>query len=168
MKKILVLILTFMMIFAFAACGSDEPEIPDTDGQPEQEQQDEQQDSSQQEQQTPDDTQSDESQSDEDIPAAGKPLDWPENDYTALIPTPDKGGKVLAANEIGTLFSVELNWEMEKGIAYAQKLRDAGFGDDCVEKYEQYGYIDRTANGVNVQLLDMFGQTSISIMPVEE
>ncbi|MBR3705964.1 MAG: hypothetical protein IKM19_03260 [Firmicutes bacterium] len=177
MKKLLSIFLILMIILCFAACGgSDEPDTPDVDDPVQQDQQQEnegsdeaeQQDDSQLEQQTPDDTQSDESQSDEDIPAAGKPLDWPENDYTALIPTPDEGGKVLAANEIGTLFSVELNWEMEKGIAYAQKLRDAGFGDDCVEKYEQYGYIDRTANGVNVQLLDMFGQTSISIMPVEE
>ncbi len=179
MKKLLSLLLILTMVLCFAACGSDEP-AADEGGQDSQqqeqqpadggEQQDEpeQQDSSQQEQQTPDDTQSDESQSDEDIPTEGKPLDWPENDYTALVPVPDEGGKVLAADEIGTLFAVDLDWEMEKGIAYAQKLQDAGFGEDCVEKYEQYGYIDRTANGVNVQLLDMFGKTSISIMPVEE
>ena len=158
MKKLLSILLILMMIFCYAACGSDEP-AADEGGQ----------DSQQQEapEQQPQDAEEPE-QADEDIPTEGKPLDWPENDYTALVPVPDEGGKVLAANEIGTLFAVDLDWEMEKGIAYAQKLQDAGFGEDCVEKYEQYGYIDRTANGVNVQLLDMFGKTSISIMPVEE
>jgi len=83
------------------------------------------------------------------------------------VPAPDCGGKVLTSGEIGTLFAIELKWDMEQGLTYAQLLEDAGFGDDCVEKYEQYGYIDRTANGVNVQLLDVFGAASLSIMPVE-
>ena len=172
MKKLLSILLILMMVFCFAACGGDEPAADESgQGSQQQEQQDadapdtgEQQDEPEQQ---PQDAEEPE-QADEDIPTEGKPLDWPENDYTALVPVPDEGGKVLAADEIGTLFAVDLDWEMEKGIAYAQKLQDAGFGEDCVEKYEQYGYIDRTANGVNVQLLDMFGKTSISIMPVEE
>jgi len=186
MKKLLSILLILMMVFCFAACGGDEP-AADEGGQDSQQQEQqpadtgEQQDEPEQqpqdadepeqqeapEQQQPQDAEEPE-QADEDIPTEGKPLDWPENDYTALVPVPDEGGKVLAADEIGTLFAVDLDWEMEKGIAYAQKLQDAGFGEDCVEKYEQYGYIDRTANGVNVQLLDMFGKTSISIMPAEE
>ena len=172
MKKLLSILLILMMVFCFAACGGNEPAADESgQGSQQQEQQDadapdtgEQQDEPEQQ---PQDAEEPE-QADEDIPTEGKPLDWPENDYTALVPVPDEGGKVLAADEIGTLFAVDLDWEMEKGIAYAQKLQDAGFGEDCVEKYEQYGYIDRTANGVNVQLLDMFGKTSISIMPVEE
>ena len=175
MKKLLSILLILMMVLCFAACGSDEP-AADEGGQDSQQQEQqpadggEQQDEPEQQEapeQQPQDAEEPE-QADEDIPTEGKPLDWPENDYTALVPVPDEGGKVLAADEIGTLFAVDLDWEMEKGIAYAQKLQDAGFGEDCVEKYEQYGYIDRTANGVNVQLLDMFGKTSISIMPVEE
>ena len=175
MKKLLSLLLILTMVLCFAACGSDEP-AADEGGQDSQQQEQqpadggEQQDEPEQQEapeQQPQDAEEPE-QADEDIPTEGKPLDWPENDYTALVPVPDEGGKVLAADEIGTLFAVDLDWEMEKGIAYAQKLQDAGFGEDCVEKYEQYGYIDRTANGVNVQLLDMFGKTSISIMPVEE
>ena len=172
MKKLLSLLLILTMVLCFAACGGNEPAADESgQGSQQQEQQDadapdtgEQQDEPEQQ---PQDAEEPE-QADEDIPTEGKPLDWPENDYTALVPVPDEGGKVLAADEIGTLFAVDLDWEMEKGIAYAQKLQDAGFGEDCVEKYEQYGYIDRTANGVNVQLLDMFGKTSISIMPVEE
>jgi len=169
MKKLLSILLILMMVFCFAACGGDEP-AADEGGQDSQQQEQQPADTGEQQdepEQQPQDAEEPE-QADEDIPTEGKPLDWPENDYTALVPVPDEGGKVLAADEIGTLFAVDLDWEMEKGIAYAQKLQDAGFGEDCVEKYEQYGYIDRTANGVNVQLLDMFGKTSISIMPVEE
>ncbi len=169
MKKLLSLLLILTMVLCFAACGGDEP-AADESGQDSQQQEQQPADGGEQQdepEQQPQDAEEPE-QADEDIPTEGKPLDWPENDYTALVPVPDEGGKVLAADEIGTLFAVDLDWEMEKGIAYAQKLQDAGFGEDCVEKYEQYGYIDRTANGVNVQLLDMFGKTSISIMPVEE
>ena len=101
------------------------------------------------------------------MPTSGLPIGWPDNDYTKLVPAPDCGGKVLTSGEIGTLFAIELKWSMEQGLTYAQLLQDAGFGEDCVEKYEQYGYIDRTYNGVNVQLLDVFGAASLSIMPVE-
>ena len=183
MKKIFVLLLVLLLVFSFAACGGDEPAADEgvqSDQQQEQEeqQQEEQQQEEQQEQQgndepvqqheqQPQDTEEPE-QADEDLPTTGLPIDWPENDYTALVPVPDEGGKVLNSGEIGNLFSVDLQWEMEQGLAYAQKLADAGFGEDCAEKYETYGYIDRTANGVNVQLLDMFGETSLSIMPVEE
>lgn len=103
----------------------------------------------------------------EDIPTEGAPLGWPENDYTALVPTPDAGGKVLTSGEVGELFAIELKWDMQQGLAYAQMLQDAGFGEDCVEMYEKYGYIDRTANGVNIQLMDLFGVTSLSIMRAE-
>lgn len=104
----------------------------------------------------------------EDIPTTGTPIGWPDNEYTKLVPIPDSGGKVLTCGEIGTLFSIELKWSMEQGLAYVRLLQDAGFGDDCAEKYETYGYIDRTVNGVNVQLMDLFGVASISIMKVEE
>lgn len=97
----------------------------------------------------------------------GLPIGWPDNEYTKLIPAPDCGGKVVSANEIGELFAIDLEWEMAQGLAYAKLLQDAGFGEDCVEKYEKNGYIDRTFNGVNVQLLDLFGTTTVTIMPVE-
>ena len=106
MKKIFVLLLALLLVFSFASCGTDEPaddpvqqeqQQPDEQQENEGSEEAEQQDNSQQEQQTPNDTQSDEGQSDENIPTSGKPLDWPENDYTALVPIPDEGGKVLAA-----------------------------------------------------------------------
>jgi len=173
MKKLLSLLLTLVLIFSLAACGGgDDDKTPSNDDPPASGQQ--------QEQNTPDpapapdnpDSSKDENsgedeQKDVPVPTTGLPLNWPDNDYTKLVPAPDCGGKVLTSGEIGTLFAIELKWDMEQGLTYAQLLEDAGFGDDCVEKYEQYGYIDRTANGVNVQLLDVFGAASLSIMPVE-
>ena len=171
MKKLFALLLALVLVLSLAACGgekapSDEENTPSS--------------SQQQEQNTPDpapapdnpDSSKDENsgedeQKDVPVPTTGLPLNWPDNDYTKLVPAPDCGGKVLTSGEIGTLFAIELKWDMEQGLTYAQLLEDAGFGDDCVEKYEQYGYIDRTANGVNVQLLDVFGAASLSIMPVE-
>ena len=99
--------------------------------------------------------------------AGGVPEGWPENEYTKLVPTPNCGGTISKSAEIGELFAIELEWTMEQGLTYAKLLQDAGFGEDCVETYEKQGYLDRTANGVNVQLMDMMGITSISIMKAE-
>ena len=172
MKRWFALLLTLALMLSLAACGgekapSDEEKTPSS--------------SQQQEQNTPDpapapddpDSSKDESsgedeQKDVPVPTTGLPLNWTENDHTKLVPAPDCGGKVLTSGEIGELFAIELKWDIEQGLTYAQLLEDAGFGDDCVEKYEQYGYIDRTANGVNVQLLDVFGAASLSIMPVPD
>ncbi|MBE6114986.1 MAG: hypothetical protein E7191_07905 [Erysipelotrichaceae bacterium] len=94
-------------------------------------------------------------------------LDWPVNEYTALVPTPE-GSKVVRASEIGSLYAVEVEWSLEQGIAYAEKLAKAGFGEDTAEKFKKSGYIDRTYNGVNVQLTDLTnGVISISIMKVQ-
>lgn len=165
MKKLLTLLLAVMLIFALAACGETEPpngsegdtsitsQTDDGGGNNNSDDENRGGDESAQ----PDDT----------VPTTGTPLGWPDNDYTKLVPTPDCGGKVLSSGEIGTLFAIELKWSMEQGIAYARLLEEAGFGEDCAEKYEQTGYIDRTANGINVQLTDLFGVTSVSIMRVE-
>ena len=174
MKKLFALLLALVLVLSLAACGGgDDDKTPSNDDPPASGQQ--------QEQNTPDpapapdnpDSSKDENsgedeQKDVPVPTTGLPLNWPDNDYTKLVPAPDCGGKVLTSGEIGTLFAIELKWDMEQGFTYAQLLEDAGFGDDCVEKYEKQGYLDRTANGVNVQLMDLFGTTSLSIMPVPD
>jgi len=171
MKKLLSIVLVLVFLLSLTACGggsketAPEQKTETTETAPE----------PQQEQNVPDPASVEdepdsggETQADTPVPTSGLPLDWPDNDYTKLVPAPDCGGKVLTSGEIGELFAIELKWEMEQGLTYAQLLEDAGFGDDCAEKYEQYGYIDRTANGVNVQLLDVFGATSLSIMPAPD
>ena len=177
MKKRFALLLALVMVLSLAACGGGDDKTPSSaeDKTPASSQQQEtpssdvsQPDNKDNETTAPDTQQSgEEEQADTPVPTSGLPLDWPDNDYTKLVPAPDCGGKVLTSGEIGELFAIELKWDIEQGLTYAQLLEDAGFGDDCVEKYEQYGYIDRTANGVNVQLLDVFGAASLSIMPVE-
>ena len=178
MKKRFALLLALVMVLSLAACGGGDDKTPSSaeDKTPASSQQQEppssdvsQPDNKDNETTAPDTQQSgEEEQADTPVPTSGLPLDWPDNDYTKLVPAPDCGGKVLTSGEIGELFAIELKWDIEQGLTYAQLLEDAGFGDDCVEKYEQYGYIDRTANGVNVQLLDVFGAASLSIMPVPD
>ena len=174
MKKLFALLLALVLVLSLAACGGgDDDKTPSNDDPPASGQQ--------QEQNTPDpapapdnpDSSKDENsgedeQKDVPVPTTGLPLDWTDNDHTKLVPAPDCGGKVLTSGEIGTMFTIELKWDMEQGLTYAQLLEDAGFGDDCVEKYEKQGYLDRTANGVNVQLMDLFGTTSLSIMPAPD
>lgn len=165
MKKFLAFLLAAMMVFALAACGSNAtPSDSEDDGSA----------AVQNDNQVSEDTVNDIEQTenndsgDAEIPTTGLPLNWPDNEYTKLVPAPNCGGKVLTSGEIGTLFAIELKWTMEQGLTYAKLLQDAGFGDDCVAKYEKGGTLDRTANGINVQLMDLFGTTSLSIMPVEE
>ena len=177
MKKFLALTLALMMLFSLTACGSDTTPPADDGGEPQQQEQqntpnpdeggEEIANTAEPENPPAPNGDGEESADDEVVPTSGLPIGWPDNDYTKLVPAPDCGGKVLTSGEIGTLFAIELKWSMEQGLTYAQLLQDAGFGEDCVEKYEQYGYIDRTYNGVNVQLLDVFGTASLSIMPVE-
>ena len=178
MKKLLALLLVLVMSFSLAACGgSDDSNTPTSDDRTPSS-------SQQQENPTPDVSQPDnkdnktpdpgpqqsgeDEQEDVPVPTSGLPLNWTDNDHTKLVPAPDCGGKVLTSGEIGTMFTIELMWDMEQGLTYAQLLQEAGFGEDCVETYEKQGYLDRTANGVNIQLMDLFGTTSLSIMPVPD
>ena len=177
MKQLLALMLVLVMSFSLAACGGSDDKTPSNneDDPPASSQQQETPpsdvslpDNTGDETPDPDSQQSGEDEQDDvPVPTSGLPLNWTDNDHTKLVPAPDCGGKVLTSGEIGTMFTIELKWDMEQGLTYAQLLEDAGFGDDCVEKYEKQGYLDRTANGVNVQLMDLFGTTSLSIMPVE-
>ena len=172
MKKLLALLLALIMGFSLAACDLGGVEDPDTN--------EDNPGTSQTENQSGEESKNTENTTgsgnendatggeEEDIPTTGTPIGWPDNEYTKLVPTPNSGGKVLSRGEVGTLFTIELKWSMDQGLAYVQLLQEAGFGDDCVEKYEKYGTLDRTVNGVNVQMLDLFGVTSLSIMKVEE
>ena len=178
MKKLLALLLVLVMSFSLAACGGSDDKTPSNseDDPPASSQQQEappsdvsQPDNKDNETPDPGSQQgSEDEQDDVPVPTSGLPLNWTENDHTKLVPAPDCGGKVLTSGEIGTMFTIELKWDMEQGLTYAQLLQEAGFGEDCVETYEKQGYLDRTANGVNVQLMDLFGTTSLSIMPVPD
>ena len=84
--------------------------------------------------------------------ATGDP--WPENEITALVPTPAQGN-VLITGGTDTFATIEVAWTYEEVLAYVQQLQDAGFGDDAVEKFEQQKVIKRSNNGVNIELVYM-------------
>ena len=174
MKKLLAILLAAMMVFALAACDTGDDPNPSGSNNPGTSQNGGENNNGGEEKQATESTPSSSGQSEDagsnevEIPTTGTPIGWPDNEYTKLVPTPDSGGKVLTSGEIGTLFAIELKWSMDQGLAYVQQLQEAGFGDDCVEKYQKQGTLDRTVNGVNVQVLDLFGVTSVSIMKVEE
>ena len=168
MKKILAVFLAAFILLSLVACGNNETPSGN-EGDKSNVSQNDNRDSDGSKDTTASGEREDETTSgDAEIPTTGLPLNWPDNEYTKLVPAPNCGGKVLTSGEIGTLFAIELKWTMEQGLTYAKLLQDAGFGDDCVAKYEKGGTLDRTANGVNVQLMDLFGTTSLSIMPAEE
>ena len=48
-----------------------------------------------------------------------------------------------------------MSWTYDEALAYVQQLKDAGFGDDIVEKFEQQKVIKRTHNGVEIYLVYM-------------
>ena len=84
--------------------------------------------------------------------ASGDP--WPENEVTALVPTPAQGN-VLITGGTDTFATIEVAWTYDEVLAYVQQLQDAGFGDDAVEKFEQQKVIKRSNNGVNIELVYM-------------
>ncbi len=109
-----------------------------------------------------------ENKQDEEKDEESEYISWPDNEFTKLVPAPEIEAKVLKADTIGKMFTIDVEWTLDEGAVYAQQLAEAGFGDDCAEKFSKHGYIDRTENGVNVQLLEIGGKVNVSIMPVEE
>ena len=94
--------------------------------------------------------------------AAGEP--WPENDLTALVPTPAQG-KVILTGGNDTFATIEVAWTYDEALAYVEQLKEAGFGDDIVETFEQQKTINRSNNGVNIELVYWEdGQTLITII----
>ena len=153
MKKLFALLLALIMVFSFAACGnsdnpdpsgSDNPGISQTD------------DSGKE-----NDNGSETNGSSQDTDSSQKPYEdetgkeaWPQTDLTALVPTPAQGN-VLRSSLSDTFSTIEVSWTYDEALAYVQQLKDAGFGDDIVEKFEQQKVIKRTHNGVEIYLVYM-------------
>ena len=99
MKKIWIILLVAVMVLSLAACGGgDDEKTPSSD--------DKTPSSSQQQEQTDKPVENEPEQKPEPaaepefekepaeektVPTTGTPLDWPENDYTKLVPTPNCG-----------------------------------------------------------------------------
>ena len=94
--------------------------------------------------------------------ADGEP--WPENELTALVPTPAQG-KVILTGGNDTFATIEVAWTYDEALAYVEQLKEAGFGDDIVETFEQQKTVRRSNNGVNIELVYMNdSQTLITLI----
>ena len=164
MKKLLALLLVLLLTFSLVACGNGnntDPSDSDNSG------------TSQTDNQGGESTDGGEENDDSgnsDV-GVGNPNDeigsepWPENNLTKLLPTPAQG-KVVYVGGSDTFSTIEVSWTYDEVLAYVKQLKDAGFGDDIVEKFEQQKAINRTHNGVNIDLVYVNDtQTNITLMP---
>ena len=111
MKKYLAVAIALLMIFTLAACGgkgddkapASEAKTPSSSQQQEQTDKPVENEPEQKPEPAAEPEFENEPAEEKTVPTTGTPLDWPENDYTKLVPTPNCGGQVTAANEIGTL-----------------------------------------------------------------
>jgi len=153
MKKRLALLLVLLLTFSLVACGNDDNPDPSDSDNPETLQTDNQDGEST----DGGEEKTDSSNSDVGV---GNPNDevgsepWPETDLTALLPTPAVGN-VIQSSLQETFAMIEVSWTYEEALAYVQQLQEAGFGDDAVEKFEQQKVINRSNNGVNIDLVYM-------------
>lgn len=143
MKKITVLFLAVMMML-LVACDEGNKQVDDPTKQVEQEQ-----------------TEKDDSNQEET-----KRDDWPDNEFTALIPKPEFS--FLAASVSGSTFSSNFaGATIEQVRDYVAKLQEAGFNVNAEVKDEEiygmvtYDYKASNAEGYSIHIY--FGNESFSI-----
>ena len=169
MKKLLALLLVLLLTFSLAACTNNENTDPSGSDNPGVSQSGENDDDQGSESTVGG---SEENDSGESTVGGGENTNgetgskpWPENELTKLLPTPAQG-KVSVVGGNDTFTMIEVSWTYDEVLAYVHQLKEAGFGDDIVEKFEQQKTINRTHNGVNIYLVYMDDTyTSITIMP---
>ena len=169
MKKLLALLLLLLLTFSLVACGNNDSPDPSGSDNPGVSQSSENDDDQGSESTGGG---SEENDSGESTVGGGENTNgetgskpWPENELTKLLPTPAQG-KVSVVGGNDTFTMIEVSWTYDEVLAYVHQLKEAGFGDDIVEKFEQQKTINRTHNGVNIYLVYMDDTyTSITIMP---
>lgn len=169
MKKLLALLLLLLLTFSLVACGNNDSPDPSGSDNPGVSQSGENDDDQGSESTVGG---SEENDSGESTVGGGENTNgetgskpWPENELTKLLPTPAQG-KVSVVGGNDTFTIIEVSWTYDEVLAYVHQLKEAGFGDDIVEKFEQQKTINRTHNGVNIYLVYMDDTyTSITIMP---
>ena len=151
MKKLLALLLVLLLTFSLVACGNGNNTDPSDSDNPGTSQTDNQGGES------TDGGEENDDSGNSDV-GVGNPNDeigsepWPENNLTKLLPTPAQG-KVVYVGGSDTFSTIEVSWTYDEVLAYVKQLKDAGFGDDAVEKFEQLKTLKRTHNGVEVYLV---------------
>ena len=94
--------------------------------------------------------------------------DWPDNEYTKIVPKPDF--ELYAASGDDTFFTVAFTNATIEGIrAYAEKLKAAGFNiNEEVEDQEVmgmviYSFTAENADGYTIEITSANGTSSITI-----
>ena len=145
MKKTAVLFLAVVMI-SLVACSKGNNEVDDLTNQVEQEQ----------EQTDKDDLKQEDAKKD----------DWPDNEFTALIPKPEFS--FLAASVSGSTFSSNFaGATIEQVRDYVAKLQEAGFNVNAeVQDEEIYGMVTydyKASNAEGYSIHIYYGNESFSI-----
>ncbi|MDO4540105.1 MAG: hypothetical protein Q4B48_03225 [Syntrophomonadaceae bacterium] len=117
MKKLLALAMALIMVFALAACGGDTEPAPSGG------------DTADPGTQQTDPGASEPEPSDQDDP--GDVVEWPDNEFTNLIPQPE-GGTVFSEDAVDNAYfeghtMTMTDWSVEDCKAYAEALIAAGF-----------------------------------------
>ena len=125
MKKILALALALMMVLSLAACGEKTPAPSGGDTTDPGTSQQEQQPSDTPDESTPSDT-PDNTQSGKVDNAS---VEWPENEWTAIIPK--AADTVMKIDEnmstgMGNAYVIYMDWTDEDALAYGQKIAETG------------------------------------------
>lgn len=94
--------------------------------------------------------------------------EWPDNEYTKQVPTPDM--KILHSNSDDDGFTVAFNNASAEQIkAYASKLKEAGFTTDAEEEDKEvmgmaiYSYTASNSDGYSVSLTFAVGSAGLVI-----
>ena len=92
--------------------------------------------------------------------------DWPDNEFTKLIPAP-KVGTIGAAQVSESDCTIIMTWTAEEAKEYAAQVKDAGFDQDVEEQdmagMGVYAFSGFNADGVEVSVSFMSGTGGISI-----
>lgn len=92
--------------------------------------------------------------------------DWPDNEFTKLIPAP-KVGTIGAAQVSESDCTIIMTWTAEEAKEYAAQVKDVGFDQDVEEQdmagMGVYAFSGFNADGVEVSVSFMSGTGGISI-----
>ena len=79
-------------------------------------------------------------------------IEWPDNDYTELVPEPKDATIISGAENGGYMYGFVIAISLEDAQAYAQQLADAGFEGDMETMESRNSYNGTNADGWFVSL----------------
>lgn len=92
-------------------------------------------------------------------------IDWPDNDYTNLVPEPE-GATIISGGEVGGyMFRLNMTMPLEDAQIYAQQLADSGFEgtEEMWENINTYSYNGTNADGWTVTFSWRDGEVTYNI-----